>query len=267
MRLVHDHALHRPQAVIHLGAGVVVRPTGIDQVDGLAGGRARTHPLEEMPRLAILEINVREKPVLEQPTPYQALPCARCIEQVFPLHHLQRFFRARHQGLFIDRRTGSQPALQRLVLLISQAGDRQGHAFLGVSAGISVELARQGAHVLAIETQDDVRRQFGIGLQRIAVPQFQHARHQCGLASLGVEHRIEAFLLPGALAERVKEQPARRDRLAAIAVIHRDFRRATGRALPAAQVELTGGVVAGVAGHALFSEDRLDVATVGNAGG
>ena len=70
--LVHDHALHRPQAVIHLSARIVIRATGVDQVDRLAGRRARTHPLEEMPRLAVLEIDVREKPVLEQPAPHQA---------------------------------------------------------------------------------------------------------------------------------------------------------------------------------------------------
>ncbi|MNP27312.1 hypothetical protein D3C76_1202110 [compost metagenome] len=220
-----------------------------------------------MPRLAILEIDMRKKPVFEQPAPDQTLPGARGIEQVFPLHHLQRFFRAGHQRLLIDRRTGSQPALQRLVLLVGKAGDCQGHPFPGVSAGITVELARQGAHVVAIEAQDDVLGQPGIGLQRVGVTQFKHARHQCSLAALGVEHRIEAFMLPGALAKRVIEQTARRDRLAAFTVIHRDFRRAAGCTLCAAQVELTGRIVAGVAGHALFGEDRLDVATVGNASG
>jgi hypothetical protein len=45
---------------------------------------------------------------------------ARGVEQVFPLHDLQRFFGARRQALLVDRRTGRQPALQGLVLLIGQ---------------------------------------------------------------------------------------------------------------------------------------------------
>ncbi|MCY1249350.1 hypothetical protein D9M72_628750 [compost metagenome] len=92
----------------------------------------------------------------------------------------------------------------------------------------------------------------------------QHPRHQCGLTALGIEHRIEALLLPGLFAGGVIEQSGRCNRLAAVTVVDRNFGCATCRALTAAQVELTGGVIAGVAGHALFSKDRLNVAAVGD---
>ena len=261
---MHDHALHRPQAVVHLGAGVVVGATGGDQVNRLATGRTRTHPLEVMPRLAVLEIDMRQEQMLEQPARHQAFPGARLVEQVFPLLHLQRFPGARRQALLVNRRAGGQPALQSLVLLIGQAGDRQRHAFLGVSAGIGIELAGRCAHIFAVEPQHNVVGQLGIGRQRRVVPQLQHARHQRSLAALGVQHRIEALLLPRLLTECVIKQPRSWRGLAALAVIHRHFACPACGALGAPEVELAGGVVAGVAGHAFLGEDRLDIAGIGN---
>ncbi|MNK86742.1 hypothetical protein D3C87_1066600 [compost metagenome] len=260
--LVHDHTLHRPQAIVKLRARIIVRATGVDQVNRLAGRGARTHPLEEMPRLAILEVEMGEKPVLVQPAPHQTFPGARRIEQVFPLHHLQGFPGAGRQRLLIDRRAGRQPALQRLVLLVGQAGHRQRHALLRMLGGITVELRGHGTHVFPVQAQDDVLRQLRIRLQRSFVAKLQHPRHQCSLAALGIEHRIKALLLPGLFAGGVIEQSGRCNRLAAVTVVDRDFGCATCRALTAAQVELTGGVIAGVAGHALFSEDRLNVTAV-----
>src|SRR5690606_33700978 len=43
--LVHDHALHRGQAIIEVGTGRVIGATRGNDVDRLAAGRARTHPL------------------------------------------------------------------------------------------------------------------------------------------------------------------------------------------------------------------------------
>ncbi|MNE26059.1 hypothetical protein D3C80_1194100 [compost metagenome] len=264
MGLVHDHALYRPQAIVKLRARIIIRATGVDQVDRLAGRGARTHPLEEMPRLTVLEVEMGQEPVLVQPAPHQAFPGSRRIEQVFPLHHLQGFPGAGRQRLLIDRRACRQPALQRLVLLVGQAGHCQRHALLRMLGGVAVELRGHGTHVFPVQAQDDVFRQLRVGLQRSLVAKLQHPRHQCGLVALGIEHRIEALLLPGLFAGGVIEQSGRCNRLAAVTVIDRDFRRAPHRALTAAQVELTGGVIAGVAGHALFSEDRLNVAAVGD---
>ncbi|MNF84617.1 hypothetical protein D3C84_669870 [compost metagenome] len=262
--LMNDHPLHRPQTVVKLAARIIVRASGLDHVNRLPGRRARSHPLKEMPRLAVLEIDVREKPVLVQPAPYQALPGTRRVEQVFPLHHLQRLFRARHEALLIDRRTGGQPALQRLVLLIGEAGDRQRHAFLRVGTRVAIKLGGHRAHVFPVQTQDDVFGQLGIGLQRRTVTQLKHARHQGRLIALGVEHRVKAHFLPGLLAARVIEQSSRCHGLAAITVIHRDFGRTARRTFATAEVELAGCIIAGMAGYTLFGEDRLDVAGVGN---
>ncbi|MCY1310901.1 hypothetical protein D9M70_611430 [compost metagenome] len=89
--------------------------------------------------------------MLEQPAAHQAFPGARGIEQVFPLHHLQGFPGAGSQGLLIDGSACGQPALQGLVLLVGQAGDGQGHAFLGMAACVFVELIRHRAAVFTIE--------------------------------------------------------------------------------------------------------------------
>ncbi|MNV47921.1 hypothetical protein D3C71_1398050 [compost metagenome] len=178
MGLVHDHALHRPQAVVELRARIIVGAPGIDQVNRLAGRRTRTHPLEEMPGFTLLEVKMGEEPVFIQPAPHQALPGARRIEQVFPLDHLLRFLRTRGQGLLIDRCACGQPALQRLVLLVGQAGHRQWHAFLRVRSGVAIELRGHGTHILPVQAQDDVLRQPGVGLQGGVVAQFQHPRHQ-----------------------------------------------------------------------------------------
>lgn len=115
--------------------------------------------------------------------------------------------------------------MQGLVLLVGQAGDGQGHAFLGMGTGVFVELIGHRATVFTIEAQHDLFRQFGVGLQRRAVAQLQHARHQGSLAALCIEHRIETLALPGALAGGVIEQTGRIGRLAPLAVVHRQLAR------------------------------------------
>ncbi|MNR03550.1 hypothetical protein D3C85_1194470 [compost metagenome] len=97
------------------------------------------------------------------------------------------------------------------------------------------------------------------------MPQLEHARHQRGLAALVVEYRVKALALPGLHAVGVVEQPRRRHRRAAVALVHRHFRSAPRGTLGTAQVQLAGRVVAGVAGHALLGEDRLDVPGIRNS--
>jgi hypothetical protein len=57
-----------------------------------------------------------------------------------------------------------------------------------MGTGVFVELTRHRATVVAVEAQDDLFRQLGVRLQRRAMAQLQHARHQRSLAALGVEH-------------------------------------------------------------------------------
>src|SRR5690606_9700417 len=104
--------------------------------------------------------------------------------------------------------------------------------------------------------------QFGVGRQRRLVAEFKHPRHQRSLTALGIEYRIEVFLLPGALAEGVVKQARGRCRLGAFAVIYRHLARATGGAFATAEIELTGRVIARMAGYALLGEDRLDISAV-----
>ncbi|MCY1428064.1 hypothetical protein D9M71_439350 [compost metagenome] len=265
VRLVHDHALDRDQAVIEVGARRVVGAARGDQVDRLAAGRARTHPLEEVALLATDAVDMCQEQMLVQPTADQRLGGARAVEQFFPLGDLPGFGRARLDRLVLHRRTGRQPAAHGVVFLVGQPGHRQRHALLGVGAGIGVELMGQGAHVVAVQAEDDLLGQLGVGRERGLVPQLQHARHQRGLAALVVEHRVETLVAPLALAVGVVEQPRGGHRLAPLALVHRDLAGPAYRAFRAFQLELAGGVVAGVAGHALLGEDRLNVPGVGNS--
>lgn len=97
--------------------------------------------------------------------------------------------------------------------------------------------------------------------------QLKHPRHQRSLTALSVKHGEEALLLPDMLAKGIVKQAGRCCGRSAIAIVDRHFGRATCRPFATAQVELTGGIVAGMAGHALFSKDRLNVPAVGNSGG
>ena len=151
-------------------------------------------------------------------------------------------------------------------MLVGQASDRQGHAFLGMRGGVLVELPRHRATVVTVQAQHDFLRQLGVRLQRRAMPQLKHARHQRGLTALGIEHGIETHALPRLRARGVIEQAGRVSGLAPLAVVHRQFARTAGCAFATAQIQLTGGVVAGVAGHAFFREDRLNVASKGDRG-
>ncbi|MNC24449.1 hypothetical protein D3C75_725040 [compost metagenome] len=265
VRLVHDHALHRDQPVVEVGARRVVGAARGDQVDRLAAGRARAHPLEEVPALTAHKMDVGQEQMLIEPAADQGLGRTRAVEQRFPVGDLRSLGGAWPDRLVLHRGTGGKPALQRLVLGRGKAGDRQWHALLGVGTGVGVELARQRAHVVAVQAQDDFLGQLGVGRERGLVPQLEHARHQRGLAALVVEHRVEALLAPFALAVGVVEQPRGGHCLAALALVHRYLGGSAHRAFGAFQLQLAGGVVAGVAGHALLGEDRLNVPGVGNS--
>ncbi len=105
--LVHDHALHRNQAIVEIGARRVIGAARGDQVDRLATGRARTHPLEEVAWLTANEMDVRQEQVLVQPTADQRLGGAGAVEQLFPFGDLPGLGRAWLDRLVFDRRTGS----------------------------------------------------------------------------------------------------------------------------------------------------------------
>ena len=70
---VHDHALYRHQPVIERGARIIIWTAGSDQINRLTARRARTHPLEEMPRHAVVKIRMGKEQVFEQPAPDQRL--------------------------------------------------------------------------------------------------------------------------------------------------------------------------------------------------
>ncbi len=216
-----------------------------------------------MPRLAPFEMQMREKQMLVQPAADQTLPRARCIQQALPRLDLGSLLHRWLKRLLVHLGALLQPFLQRRVLRIAQAGDRERHAAVGVTAGVVVELARQRAEIAAADAYVQFLRQPGIGRQWLAATQLEHARHQRRLAALGVEHRKEIFASPGRLAMGVEIQSRSRLGLDTGTIVHRRLVRAAKRALGTAQVQLAGRVVAGMAGDALGIEDGLDVAPIG----
>ncbi len=215
-----------------------------------------------MARLASVEIQMRDEQMLVKPTADQCLPLALRIEHSLPAGYLRGLAGRWHVGALIDRCTLRQPPLQLVIFAIRQAADRERHAGVAMIAGISGKLTRQRAAVVAADTDVQVRRQLGIGRQRLAAAKLQHACHQRRLARLRLEHRIESATTPVRLGMRIEIKPAWRLRLGPGAIVDRQLACATRRALAAAQIELARRIVAGMAGDALGGEDRLDIVLV-----
>ncbi|SVJ63258.1 Uncharacterised protein [Klebsiella pneumoniae] len=265
VRLVYDHALDRPEAVIEAVARIVVGTPGRDRVDRLAAGRARTHQLEEVAGRALLrEIQVRQEQVLVEPARDQALLGPRLVEETLPAGHLARLGGGRPQRLLVDRGARGQPLLQGGVFVVAQPGHRERHAGTWVLADERIDAGRRRALVGAVDRNVQAFGDLRIRLQRLAVAKLEHPRHQCGLAVLRFEHRPEVLAPPGVGTVRIEVQAGGFLRLGPRAVVDRQLVGAALRALGAAQVELAGRVVAGVAGDALGGKDRLDVTAIGN---
>ena len=265
MGLVHDHALHRLQAIVKRRARVIVGATGGDQVDRLPAGRARAHPLEIMPRHTVVKIGMGKKQMLVQPARHQCFGGTRTVEQLFPLGNLRSLDRCGLDGLLINFSALRQPGLHGAVLLVGQAGNGQRHTLPGMALGIGIELTGRRADVFAVQAQDDVFGQFGIRGQRRAMPQLQHAGHQGCLSALGVEYRVKALVAPFIGAAGIVENPRWCHGIHPVALVDRYLAGTAGRALCTAEVELAGRIIAGVAGNAFFGEDRLDIPRIGNS--
>ena len=263
VRLVHDHVRHRAQAVIDVGARIVVGAARGDRIDRLPARRARTHQRVEMPRFAALEIQMRKEQVLVQPAADQLFAQAVAVEEAFPVGDLRAFGCAGLQGPAVQRRALRQPALQGGMLVLAQPGHCEWHAAMRIGLGVGSELVRQWALVVTIDA--DIQRigQPGIGRQRLAAAQFQHPRHQRRLSGRPLQHRIKALAPPGGLALGIEKQSRGFLRLGAGAVVQRGLVRAALDPFATAQIELAGRVIAGVAGHALGGEDRLDIPLIG----
>ncbi|MNC27324.1 hypothetical protein D3C75_754930 [compost metagenome] len=198
---------------------------------------------------------MRDEQVLIEPARHQLLARAGAIEQRLPLGDLRRLGGIGEHRLAIQPRPLGQPAAQGSVLGIAQPADREGHARTGIAAGEVVELLGRRALVVAVDADIQVIRQPGARHGRMGATQLEHARHQRGIAAS--QHRMEAAGAPALLRPRIDEQPRGRLRLDALAVVDR-YRRGTALGTcSAAEVELAGRVVAGMAGHALLGEDRL----------
>ncbi|MNO85176.1 hypothetical protein D3C76_765410 [compost metagenome] len=263
--LVHDHALDRPQAIVEGTAGIVVRPARGDGIDRLAAGRARAHQLEEVPRLSPFgEVQVRQEQVLVQPARHQPLAGARPVEEGFPLGDLQRLRGTRLQRLLVHRRALRQPLSEGRVFLLGEAADGERHADPRVLPDEFVDAVRRGTLVSAVDRKVEPLGNLRVGLQRMRVAQVDHPRHQRRLAVAAIEHRPELLAPPGIGAMGIEEQAGGFLRPGSRAVIYRQLVRSALGAFGSAQVELAGGVVAGMAGHALVGEDRLHILAIGD---
>ncbi|SST12626.1 Uncharacterised protein [Acinetobacter baumannii] len=207
---------------------------------------------------------MRQEQVLVEPARDQALLGPRLVEETLPAGHLARLGGGRPQRLLVDRGARGQPLLQGGVFVVAQPGHRERHAGTRVLADERVDAGRRRALVGAVDRNVQAFGDLRIRLQRLAVAKLEHPRHQCGLAVLRFEHRPEVLAPPGVGTVRIEVQAGGFLRLGPRAVVDRQLVGAALRALGAAQVELAGRVVAGVAGDALGGKDRLDVTAIGN---
>src|SRR5690606_34832628 len=82
--LVDDGPGDRPDPIEKRRSRILVRQPRGDRVHRLSARRSRANQLEEVPRLAPFEMQMREKQMLVQPAADQTLPRARCIQQALP---------------------------------------------------------------------------------------------------------------------------------------------------------------------------------------
>ena len=202
--------------------------------------------------------------MLVEPARHQILPHTGRVHEIFPLLHLAQLDCTGLERLFGDRRTLGQPLFQGGVLVIVQPRHGERHAAMGILLRIGGEFTRQWAAVAAGDGYVEVVRELGIGLERLAATQLQHALDQRSLAVAAIEHRMKVALAPGRLALCIQIKPSGRLRLAARTVVHQLLAGAARNAFATAQIELARRVIAGMAGHALVGEDRLDVIDIGN---
>ena len=241
-------------------AGVVERAARGDDVDRLAGGAAAAHQLEVASgRLG--EVELAGVPVLVDVAGDQPLLRTVAVQEALPLGDAGERG-GRRRGRRRVGRAALQPARQRLPLGRGESRQRERHAALRVLAGVVVEALGGGAYLLALQREIDV----AVGQAAAVRPgmgrlEIEHAVHDTALAvrfrRLGalVEDREETLLPPFGIALGIEAEAGRRVGEQSVG-IHLGRVGAARDAGIARQVELAGGVVAGVAGDAALVEQR-----------
>jgi len=244
--------------------GVVVRPARGDQAQRLTRRRARAHDAKGTVRGIGLEMQVRQEQVLVQVAAHQPLLVRRPVEEGLPGLHLLALHRRQRQLAFVGR-AGLQPAREGVELARVQPGQAVGHAGQRRMARIGLELLDARAGHRPAQRKIETVAEHRAGRQRVLLLEPQRLVQQaarelgfgCGRAL--VEHREETLGAPLRGPLRVDEQPRRRGVVQPPGVVDRIAAGAARDALPGAQVQLTGRVIAAVADHATPLQDRLHV--------
>ncbi len=255
---------HGHQAVAERCPGHHWAPRG-DDVHRLAPGRARTHQLEEMARLAArAKSSVSEEQVLVQPARHQRSRAPGRIREAPPTARP-----AAASAALACERLADRPARPRPASAAGSGtpaslkpGDRE-RACPPWDAGPAKSANSPGSGHWLIAADPHAQLRPAARCWRAAARGHGPARasrHQRRLAALGSSTEWKPLRAPGLLRLRIDEQPggapgpgcACRCTPAAC----------WPRAAPsrAAQVELAGRVVTGMAGHAVLGEDRLHIA-------
>ena len=178
MGFVHQGGGDPAQAVVDGLPWGIVGPQGGNNLDSLAGRRAGTHQLEEIPGVEFIEVQVGRVQVLVQVAGDQLVAQRGLVEELLPLPDVLCLVRRSCPGLFIYDRAFKNPLFQGLVFGIAQAGNGQGHALLGFLAGVVVEVSHCRALVFPGQPQLDISRHRAVGRQWVRLAQFDHPVEQ-----------------------------------------------------------------------------------------
>ncbi len=213
MRLVDNGFSFTIKPVVHaLDAGVVIRPSTGNEVDGLPRRRPGAHQTEVVMRRIVVEVEVRQEKVFVDVAAGQALLERVAIQEGFPVGDLL-LDSCRHRWQPFERRPQLQPASQGGHLGRVQARQTEGHSPQGVLALELRVLIKSWALLHAVEREIEGFRQDCSLRQRMLLLELQRAIHHArrkirhrGLLAL-VEHRRESPGAPLRGGLRVGEQP------------------------------------------------------------
>ena len=166
-----------------------------------------------------------------------------------------------------------QPFLQQGHFRRRQGRQAEGHAPARIAPFQGVVFLDRRAGLLARQGKVDVPAHRLVGHQRMGRLEVQGPGQETGLEGGGrsvaplVEDRVEALVAPLGGFLGIDEEAGRRLLPQAGAVIDLDLAAAPGHAFPGAQLDLAGGVVAGVADDAAAVQDGPHLLLEGDGAG
>jgi hypothetical protein len=261
--LVDDRRMDLPEAVVDgRRARIVVGAHGRDDLDRSTRRRLRADELEEVVAVRLREADVGQEEMLVEVAGREGVLRVGAVQEGLPLRDLARFRRGRRlEGALLGRaragRTAGQPGRERRVVGRLEGREAEGHAALGMAPEELSQLGLVGG----------TRQVRGLGVifagllrhEPLRLEQVEHQRVVRGRGRVALEDVVEAERPPARFGLSVEEEARRSLRADPRGSVDRLLASAALRPLEGIELQLAGGVVAGVADDAAAIEDRLHV--------